>query len=62
MESGSLLAWFPWLAVLIFLAEMCVVTLGTMRIIFVARGRKLLAPVLGFFEIASYDMKNPKAT
>ena len=36
---------------LIFLAEMCVVTLGTLRIIFVSRGHKLLAPVLGFFEI-----------
>lgn len=35
----------------IFLAEMCVVTLGTLRIIFIARGQRLLAPVLGFFEI-----------
>lgn len=35
----------------IFLAEMCVVTLGTLRIIFIARGRRLLAPLLGFFEI-----------
>jgi uncharacterized protein YebE (UPF0316 family) len=37
--------------VLVFLAELCVVTIGTIRVIFVARGRKLLAPVLGFFEI-----------
>lgn len=36
---------------IVFLAEMCVVTLGTLRIIFVARGRKLLAPALGLFEI-----------
>lgn len=35
---------------LIFGAEVCVVTLGTLRIIFVARGQKVLAPVLGFFE------------
>ena len=35
----------------IFLAEVCVVTLGTLRIIFVARGQKLLAPLLGFFEV-----------
>jgi uncharacterized protein YebE (UPF0316 family) len=35
---------------LIFAAEVCVVTLGTLRIIFVARGQKVLAPVLGFFE------------
>ncbi len=34
----------------IFAAEVCVVTLGTLRIIFVARGQKLLAPLLGFFE------------
>jgi uncharacterized protein YebE (UPF0316 family) len=39
------------LPVVIFLAEMCVVTLGTLRIIFVARGNKVLAPLLGFFEI-----------
>src|ERR1044071_7902580 len=38
----------------IFLAEMCVVTIGTLRIIFVARGRKYLAPLLGFFEIMSW--------
>jgi len=43
-----------WLAFFIFLAEMCVVTLGTMRIIFVARGRKFLAPLLGFFEILTW--------
>ena len=36
---------------MIFLAEMCVVTLGTLRIIFVSRGQKFLAPCLGFFEI-----------
>jgi uncharacterized protein YebE (UPF0316 family) len=36
----------------IFLAELCVVTLGTLRIIFVSKGRKLLAPFLGFFEVS----------
>lgn len=36
---------------MVFLAEMCVVTLGTIRIIFVSRGMKMLAPLLGFFEI-----------
>jgi uncharacterized protein YebE (UPF0316 family) len=40
-----------WLPCLVFLAEMLVVTLGTIRIIFVSRGMKMLAPVLGFFEI-----------
>jgi uncharacterized protein YebE (UPF0316 family) len=39
------------LPLLIFVAEVCVVTLGTLRIIFVARGQKVLAPLLGFFEI-----------
>jgi len=39
-------------AVPIFLAELCVVTLGTLRIIFVSKGRKALAPVLGFFEVS----------
>src|ERR1700724_1649541 len=39
------------LSLIIFLAEMCVVTLGTLRIIFVARGNKVLAPLLGFFEV-----------
>ena len=36
----------------IFLAEVTVVTLGTVRIIFVARGHKILAPTLGFFEVS----------
>ncbi len=44
-----------WLAVLIplaiMLARICDVTLGTVRIIFVSRGMKILAPVLGFFEV-----------
>lgn len=39
------------LPLVIFLAEMTVVTLGTLRIIVVARGQKFLAPALGFFEV-----------
>jgi len=39
------------LPTIIFLAEMTVVTLGTLRIIFVSRGQKVLAPLLGFFEV-----------
>lgn len=38
----------------IFVAEMCVVTLGTLRIIFIARGQRVLAPLLGFFEILTW--------
>jgi uncharacterized protein YebE (UPF0316 family) len=41
----------PLLALIIFLAEMCVVTLCTLRIIFISRGNKILAPLLGFFEV-----------
>jgi len=36
---------------LIFLARICDVSLGTMRIIFVSKGKKNIAPVLGFFEV-----------
>jgi uncharacterized protein YebE (UPF0316 family) len=39
------------LALLIFTARICDVTLGTMRIAFIARGHKMLAPVVGFFEV-----------
>jgi uncharacterized protein YebE (UPF0316 family) len=42
---------FP-LPLLVFLAELCVVTIGTIKIIFVARGMKILAPLLGFFEVS----------
>jgi uncharacterized protein YebE (UPF0316 family) len=40
------------LPLLIFVAEVCVVTLGTLRIIFVAQSRRFLAPLLGFFEVS----------
>ena len=39
------------LPVLIFLARICDVSIGTMRIIFVSKGKKDIAPVLGFFEV-----------
>ncbi len=46
--------WFTWivLPILIFLSRIFDVSIGTMRIIFVSRGRKLLAPILGFFEVS----------
>jgi uncharacterized protein YebE (UPF0316 family) len=40
------------LPVLVFFAETCVVTLSTVRTIFVSRGWKVLAPLLGFFEVS----------
>ncbi len=42
---------FVVLPVLIFLARISDVTLGTLRIIFVSRGNKTVAPILGFFEV-----------
>jgi uncharacterized protein YebE (UPF0316 family) len=36
---------------LIFVARLSDVTLGTLRIIFVSRGMRRLAPVIGFFEV-----------
>ena len=38
------------LPLLIFVSRVCDVTMGTLRIIFVSRGKKYLAPVIGFFE------------
>jgi uncharacterized protein YebE (UPF0316 family) len=42
---------FSFLPLLVFAAELIVVTFSTIRIIFLARGMKVLAAVLGFFEI-----------
>ena len=36
---------------LIFLARICDVSIGTIRIVMVAKGQKMWAPILGFFEI-----------
>jgi len=36
---------------LIFIARICDVSIGTMRIIFVSKGKKYIAPILGFFEV-----------
>ena len=40
-----------WLPVLVFFARVIDVSLGTLRIIFVSRGQKYLAPLLGFVEV-----------
>lgn len=39
------------LPLLIFIARICDVSIGTMRIIFVSKGKKYIAPILGFFEV-----------
>ena len=36
---------------LIFLARICDVTLGTLRIVFISKGDKTVAPLLGFLEV-----------
>jgi uncharacterized protein YebE (UPF0316 family) len=49
---------FRWVAIplLIFTARVLDVSLQTMRIIFISKGRKLLAPLLGFFEVMIWLM------
>jgi len=39
------------LPLLIFVARICDVSIGTLRIIFVSKGKKYIAPLLGFFEV-----------
>ena len=44
---------FTWviLPLLIFLARILDVSIGTLRLIFVSKGFKFYAPILGFFEV-----------
>jgi len=44
---------FNWfiLPFLIFLARVCDVTIGTVRIMLLTKGRRILAPMLGFIEV-----------
>ena len=50
LSNSSLYAWFI-LPFLIFLSRVADVSIGTIRVIFVSRGLKYLAPLVGFFEI-----------
>lgn len=45
--------WFTWILIpaLIFFARVADVSIGTIRIVFISKGLKVLAPLLGFFEI-----------
>lgn len=45
--------WHAWviLPLIVFLARVADVSLGTLRIIFTSRGRRNIAPVLGFVEV-----------
>lgn len=49
-SSHPLYAWIT-LPALIFVARICDVTIGTVRIVMTSRGNKNLAPLLGFFEV-----------
>ena len=50
LTYSEIYAWIL-LPLLIFFARVCDVSLGTIRIIFVSKGIKYLAPIVGFFEI-----------
>lgn len=57
MDFGNLEGYGWWaLPALIFIARVIDVTLGTLRIVFLARGQRLLAPLLGFFEVLIWIM------
>ena len=45
--------WYPWviLPLLIAFSRICDVTIGTIRIILVSKGNKIVSPILGFFEV-----------
>lgn len=47
---------FVILPALIFMARICDVTLDTLRIIYVSRGMKFVAPMIGFFEVLIWLM------
>lgn len=49
--SHDILVWVV-LPILIFIGGLSYVSLGTLRIIFVARGQRFLSPLLGFFEVS----------
>ncbi|MDI9632576.1 MAG: DUF2179 domain-containing protein [Methanolinea sp.] len=48
--SGDVFAWVI-LPLLIFSARICDVSLGTLRVIFISRGFRRIAPLVGFFEV-----------
>lgn len=50
LQSSPVFSWVI-LPLLIFLARICDVTIGTIRIIMVSKGNKLISPMLGFFEV-----------
>jgi uncharacterized protein YebE (UPF0316 family) len=51
LSADSQLYTWVFLPLLIFMARILDVTLGTVRLIFISRGLKFLAPIAGFFEV-----------
>jgi len=49
--SDSFLFTYIILPLIIFVARICDVSLGTLRIIFTSKGYRKVAPILGFFEV-----------
>ncbi|MFV0391487.1 MAG: DUF2179 domain-containing protein [Paludibacteraceae bacterium] len=48
----SFLDQYPYLLpIVIFFGRICDVTLGTLRIIFVSKGKRSIAPIIAFFEV-----------
>lgn len=54
MRNGEFMV--VWELLFIFLARIIDVSLGTIRMIFVIRGDKILAAIIGFFEIMVYTL------
>ena len=53
LDSVTSTGLFEWviLPALIFCARICDVSLGTIRVIFITKGVRYLAPLIGFFEV-----------
>lgn len=58
LESVLASDWYTWgiIPILIFLARIVDVSLGTIRVIFIAKGYRFWAPFLGFFEVLIWLM------
>lgn len=56
LTSGG--PWFAYgvLPLLIFVARVCDVSLATLRVLFITKGQRLLAPLIGFFEVLVWLM------
>jgi uncharacterized protein YebE (UPF0316 family) len=54
--NGSGIYSLLFIPILIFLARIADVSMGTIRVIFIAKGFKYLAPILGFFEVMIWLM------